>query len=174
MKISYSIICIVIGMLCVLFSIPAISYADFLSDETLLSDTDTLPYNLRDRGTGLPLSMFGTYITKGQFYFYPFFEYYSDNNMEYSPDEFGHDLVRDYRGKYRASEGLIFFGYGITDWLAVEMEAAVISATLERAEGDTSGMPAKLKESGLGDVEGQLRWRWFKENGKRPELFQLF
>ena len=35
-------------------------------------------------------------------------------------------------------------------------------------------MPAKIDESGLGDVEGQLRWRWHKESQTRPELFSYF
>ena len=35
-------------------------------------------------------------------------------------------------------------------------------------------MPAKLKESGLGDVESQIRWRWNKESYKRPEFFSYF
>ena len=82
--------------------------------------------------------------------------------------------MRDFRSKYRASEGLIFFGYGITERLAVEFEAAVISATLEKSKDDPSAMPDKLKESGLGDVEGQFRWRWAKENERRPELFSYF
>ena len=147
------------------------SAAEILSDETLLTETENVPDYLKDRGEGVPLSMFGTYITKGQFYLYPFFEYYYDSDSEYSPDELGYTQVYDYRGKYTASEGLLFFGYGITDWLAVEFEAAVISATLERADDDISGMPAKLEESGLGDVEGQIRWRWMQENERRPELF---
>jgi len=159
---------------CVCFGFAAASDADFLSDDTLLSQTERLPDYLKDRGTGVPLSMFGTYITKGQFYIYPFFEYYYDSDMEYSPDEMGYGFVHDYRGKYTASEGLLFLGYGITDWLAVEMEAAVISATLEKSDDDISGMPKELKESGLGDVEGKLRWRWLRENAKRPELFSYF
>jgi hypothetical protein len=32
-------------------------------------------------------------------------------------------------------------------------------------------MPAELRESGLGDVEGQLRWRWQQETATRPEAF---
>ncbi|MFC1693120.1 hypothetical protein ACFL1R_06415 [Candidatus Latescibacterota bacterium] len=148
--------------------------ADFISGETLLTETESLPYYLKDRGTGIPTSMFGTYITKGQIFVYPFFELYNDSDMEYSPDELGYNLVHDYKGKYRASEGLIFFGYGITDWLAIEFETAVISAELEKSDDDTSGMPNKLKESGLGDVEGQIRWRWAEENERWPELFSYF
>ena len=137
--------------------------AEIISDETLLTETENLPYYLQDRGEGVASSMFGTYVRKGQLLVYPFFEYYYDNDMEYSPDEFGYNLVQDFRGKYHASEGLLFFGYGVTDWLMVEMEAAVISATLEKSNNDASGMPDKLKESGIGDVEGQVRWRWIKE-----------
>ena len=148
--------------------------AELISSETLLTETESLPYYLKDRGKGIPTSMFGTYITKGQIFVYPFFELYNDSDMEYSPDELGYNLVHDYKGKYRAREGLIFFGYGITDWLAVEFETAVISAELEKSDDDTSGMPNKLKESGLGDVEGQIRWRWAEENERWPELFSYF
>ena len=165
---------IVICFVIVLMHFNNISFAEILSNETLLTKTENLPYYFRDRGEGIPTSMFGTYITKGQLLVYPFYECYSDSDMEYSPDEFGYNLVHDYKGKYRAREGLIFFGYGITDWLAIEFETAVISAELEKSDDDTSGMPNKLKESGLGDVEGQIRWRWAEENERRPELFSYF
>lgn len=133
-----------------------------------------LPVYLKDRGSGIPTSMFGTYIREGELLVYPFFEYYHDKDMEYSPAELGFGLDQDFRGKYRAAEGLIFFGYGIADWLAVEFEAAVISATLEKSPDDNSAMPDKLKESGLGDVEGQIRSRWLRENESRPEVFSYF
>jgi hypothetical protein len=118
--------------------------------------------------------MFGTYIRKGEFIIYPFFEYYRDEDLEYSPDEFGGVGLEDYRGRYRASEGLLFFGYGLTDDLAFEMEVAGISATFEKSPDDPSGLPFNIEESGLGDVEGQLRWRWKRENESRPELFSYF
>jgi hypothetical protein len=73
-----------------------------------------LPTYLKDRGTGVATSMFGTYIRKGEFIIYPFFEYYSDDDLEYNPDEFGGEGLEDYRGRYRAKEGLLFFGYGLT------------------------------------------------------------
>lgn len=133
------------------------------------------PPHLRDRGAGVPTSMFGTYVREGEWLFYPFFEWYSDSNLEYKPSELGFVGNEDYRGKYRASEGLIFLGYGITRNLAVEFEAAVISAELEKSLSDPSAMPAKVKESGLGDVEGQIRWRFQDEvPGGRPELFTYF
>jgi hypothetical protein len=135
---------------------------------------NALPAYLKDRGTGLSTSMFGTYMRAGELLVYPFFEFYRDNNMEYKPAELGYGLDQDFRGRYRASEGLIFLGYGFTDRLALELEAAVIRATLEKSAGDPSPMPARIEESGLGDVEGQLRMRWMKENVRRPELFSYF
>jgi hypothetical protein len=127
-----------------------------------------------DRGPGIPTSMFGTYVEKGELLFYPFFEYYHDNNAEYKPAELGYGLEQDFRGRFRASEGLIFLSYGISERLAVEAEAAFITATQDKALNDPSSMPSRLKESGLGDVEGQLRWRWNRETERRPEVFSYF
>jgi hypothetical protein len=135
---------------------------------------DELPHYLEDRGTGIPSSMFGTYIEKRQLLLYFYYEYYYDRDMEYEPAEFGYGLALEHKARYTAHEGLIFLGYGITDRLAVELEAAVISARLEKDQDDPSDMPDVLEESGLGDVESQLRWRWFEENEKRPELFSYF
>jgi len=135
---------------------------------------EELPSYLSDRGTGQPTSMFGTYIRKGELLVYPFFEYYLDNNAEYKPAELGYELDQDFRGKFRASEGLIFLGYGLTDWLAMEFEAAIISASLEKAADDPSATPARIEESGTGDVEGQIRLRWARETASRPEFFSYF
>jgi hypothetical protein len=132
------------------------------------------PVYLEDRGTGIPTSMFGTYIRKGELLIYPFFEFYLNKDEEYSPAELGYTLDEDYRGKYQAYEGLVFVGYGITDWLAIEMEAAVIQSTLETSSDDPTNTPDKIEESGLGDVEGQLRLRWAKESESRPEIFSYF
>lgn len=126
---------------------------------------------LRDRGPGLATSMFATGIERRQLIIYPFFEYYRNNDEEYSPEELGYGLDEDYRGRFRASEGLIFLGYGITDWLAVELEAAVITAQLETAPEDPTAIPDRIEESGVGDVEGQIRLRWGAETERRPELF---
>jgi hypothetical protein len=139
-----------------------------------LTAQDAQPDYLRDRGEGLPTSMFGTYIQHRQFITYFFAEYYLDNNMEYKPAELGYGLEEDFRGRYRAIEGLVYLAYGLTDWLAIEFEAAVIKASLEKSSDDTSALPEKIEESGLGDVEGQIRWRWMKENDRRPELFSYF
>lgn len=126
---------------------------------------------LADRGTGVPTSMFGTYVRGGEWLIYPFLEHYRDNNFEYKPSEFGVAGDVDQRGRYRANEALLMAAYGLTDDVAVEIEAAVIDASLTRAATDTSSLPAKISESGLGDVEGQIRWRWRRETASRPELF---
>lgn len=139
------------------------------------AQSEDLPVYLQDRGTGIPTSMFGTYIRKHELLIYPFFEYYLDDDLEYKPEELGYGLDEDFRGKYRATETLIFLGYGITDWLAVEFEAALhIDASLEKAPEDASGTPAKIEEDGTGDVEGQLRARLMRETESRPELFTYF
>jgi len=118
--------------------------------------------------------MFGTSVSARELLFYPFFEYYHDRNAEYSPEELGYGLDQDFRGKYRASEGLIFLGYGVSDRLALELEAAVITAQQDKAPEDPSDMPAQLKESGLGDVESEIRWRWNHESDRSPEVFSYF
>jgi hypothetical protein len=42
---------------------------------------------IRDRGDGLPLSMFGTYIGRHELVIYPFYEYYRDGDYEYEAGE---------------------------------------------------------------------------------------
>lgn len=134
-----------------------------------------VPYYLRDRGTGVRTSLLGTYIRDGELLVYPFFEWYADSDLEYKPSELGHGTsVVDYRGRYRASEGILFLGYGISPDVAVELEAAVITASLEKAASDPSPGPRKVMESGIGDVEGQIRWRFLRENERRLEAFTFF
>jgi hypothetical protein len=137
-------------------------------------DTEGLPAYRRDRGLGVPSSMFGTYIQKRQLVIYPYYEYYRDSNFEYSPNELGAAEDRDYRGDYEASEGLFFVGYGLSDRFVLEAEAAIIHAELETSSADVSGLPPAIEASGLGDVEAQLRWRWTAETPKRPEVFSYF
>lgn len=144
-----------------------------MNPSILLAQGD-LPYYLKDRGTGVATSMFGTYINKGEFIIYPYYEYYYDQDAEYKPKEFGYGLDQDFRGRHRAHEGLIFLGYGITERLAVEFESAVITAIQYKAKNDPSNIPDKIEESGLGDVESQLRWRWREETINRPEIFGYF
>jgi hypothetical protein len=131
---------------------------------------DRAPY-FRDRGTGLPLSPFGIYIRRGEVIVYPFYEYYNDDNFEYKPEEFGAVGDVDFRGRYRAHEVIFLFAYGLRDNLAFEFEVAGISARMDKAADDPSTLPARIEESGLGDVEGQIRWRWNNETDRRPEFF---
>jgi hypothetical protein len=152
----------------------AVTLAMAVPSTLFCAEADEFPVYLRDRGTGMPTSMFGSYIREGELLFYPFVEYYWDDNLEYKPEELGFGLDQDFRGKYRASEGLAFLSYGFKDWLAVEIEAAVIKATLEKAPNDPSTMPSKIEESGSGDIEGQIRVRWMRETEKRPDGFSYF
>jgi hypothetical protein len=128
----------------------------------------------RDRGDGVPLSMFGTYIAERELIVYPFFEYYRDNDYEYEAGELGFEGTTELRSRYRAREGLLFVGYGVSDRLALEFEIAGISATLDKASNDLSALPPRLSQFGLGDVESQIRWRWRPETASNPEIFSYF
>jgi hypothetical protein len=132
------------------------------------------PSYLHDRGTGVRMSMLGTYVRQGELLVYPFFEYYADRNLEYKPSELGYGLRTDYRGRFRASEGILYLAYGVTPDLAIEMEGAVISAELRKSQSDTATVPTRVRESGLGDVEGQIRWRAQRESDTRPEIWTFF
>jgi hypothetical protein len=129
---------------------------------------------LRDRGPGIPTSMFGTYVRKGELLIYPFYEYYRDKDYEYTPQEFGLSDSTDYRGRYRGHETLLFLAYGISDRLAVEFEAGAIDANFEKSPSDRTALPAKMQKSGLNDVEGQIRWRWNQETARKPSYFTYF
>jgi hypothetical protein len=137
-------------------------------------ETESLPSYLRDRGAGMPLSITGTYVQNGQLLVYSFFEYYRDSNFEYSPKDYNYSVDSGYRGKYTATEQLLLLGYGISDRLAIEVEGAIIQAQLEKSRDDSSTLPAKFKQSGLGDVEGQIRLRWATETSRHPEIFSSF
>lgn len=139
-----------------------------------VSDNELATWRQRDRGPGQPTSMFGTYIRRGEWLVYPFIEKYTDKNLEYSPDEFGYPLDADFRGEYDATEALLFMAYGFTNRLALEFEIAVIEAEVKKDPSDPTGFPAQLEESGLGDVEAQLRYRWNNETDRAPEVFSYF
>ena len=47
------------------------------------------------------------------------------------------------------------------------------SATLDKSPGDPSATPARIRESGFGDVEGQLRLRLRSETRHHPEIFSF-
>jgi hypothetical protein len=137
--------------------------------------SDNVSEYLRDKGTGIATSMFGTYVRQKEILIYPFYEFYYDHNAEYDPSEMEFGPEADYYAKSIAHEGLIYLAYGITDWLMVEFEMAGITAKQWRSKKDTtSTMPDPYDESGLGDVEGQIRWRYNREKEKVPEFFNYF
>ncbi|MGH7890507.1 MAG: hypothetical protein ACRENF_08160, partial [Thermodesulfobacteriota bacterium] len=129
------------------------------------------PAYLKDRGTGIASSMFGTYIRKGDLIIYPYWEYYLDNNREYKPQELGFGVDKDFRGRYRESEYLFFLAYGLTDFLAFQTELAGATASLKKSPADSSALPSEIKESGLTSFETQARWRWLRETERRSELW---
>ncbi len=135
---------------------------------------DKLPSFLQDRDDGIPTSMYGTYVRQGQFLILPFYEYTTDNNHEYQPAKLGYGVAEDFRGRLRISKEQIFLAYGISERVAFELEAASIEASLEKSASDNSTMPAKVSESGLGDIEAQVRVRLRTENEHRPEIFGFF
>ena len=133
------------------------------------------PAFLADRGPGIATSLFGTYVRKGEWLGYVFYEYTKNSDHEYSPEDIGLAGNQEFFGSLREHEHLVFLSYGLSERIALELEGSLATrATLERPPADTSGGPARLKESGLGDVEAQVRWRWLAETGRRPELFSFF
>jgi hypothetical protein len=131
------------------------------------------PDFLDDRGTGVTTSLFGTYIRGGEFLVYPFYEYAKASNAEYHGSELGFTGDIDYSGKSQVHEAILFLAYGLTDDLAFELEGELyVNETLTRSPDDTTtGMPSQIKETGLGDVEAQIRWRFSRETRTRPEFY---
>ena len=135
---------------------------------------EELPYYLKDRGPGMSTSLFGTYVRKGEWLVYPFYEYTVNNHEEYKPSELGYNDSNDYLGRMTQHELLVYGAYGLTDRLMVEIEPVYwTTATLTKAGNDPSSQPDKIKESGFGDLDMQVRWRWSDENERRPELFSF-
>ena len=137
---------------------------------------DSLPSYLRDRGTGVPMSMFGTYVRRGELLVYPFLEWDTDLNLEYSPKELGYTgNDAESRGLFQGSERLLWLAYGLTKNVAIELEGAYLATgDLTKSTSDPSSKPGEIFERGLGDVEGQVRWRWHEESARRPEAFTYF
>jgi hypothetical protein len=124
-----------------------------------------------DRGSGIRTSMVETYVEPGQLLVYPFAAYSWDHNFEYQPTMFGFPREQDFRGHYKTTEAAIFLAYGVTDWLAVELEGSQITSTFEKAPADSFGTPARIRETGFSDISGQIRMRLGQERGRRPEFF---
>lgn len=142
---------------------------------SLAAENANLPSYLSDRGTGLHTSLFGTYVQKGELLFYPFYEYTKSSDFEYKPSDLGHSGEKDYFGKETEQEYLVYFAYGFTDQLMAEFESALYAqANFHKAPDDTSTVPNHLRESGVGDTEGQIRYRLLNETEGRPEVLGFF
>jgi hypothetical protein len=141
---------------------------------------EPLPDYLKDRGPGIPTSLFGTYIESGQWMLYPFLEYERNDEEEYSPAELGFPRPgfvgeEEFFGRSTQREAVFFLGYGLSDALAVEFEAELYaSATLDKSPLDTSPVPARLEESGFAGAEAQLRWMWREETPERRAMYSFF
>jgi len=139
------------------------------------ADPAGLPRYLYDRGDGIPTSLFGTYVREKELLVYTFYEYTRSKNFEYKPSELGHAGDNDFFGKAFEREHLLFLAYGFSDSLAVEFESALYSSVDFRKDpGDTSTVPGTIRESGLGDTETNIRWRFQKETATRPETTFFF
>ncbi|HKW50182.1 MAG TPA: hypothetical protein VJQ53_00450 [Candidatus Eisenbacteria bacterium] len=125
----------------------------------------------RETGRGIQTSAFGTYVHKGEILVYPYFSRTIDHDREYQPDMFGVGGDVDYRGKFWSNEAGVMVSYGWKSWLALEFTTAYMTASLEKDRNDKYATPARTKESGLGDVEGQIRVRCLRETARAPELF---
>jgi hypothetical protein len=138
-------------------------------------EESTSPPYLADRGPGIPTSLFGTYVEPGQWLVYPFYEYTRTPKYEYHPSELGFTGSTDFLGKTFEHEALLFVSYGLSDRLAFEVEGALYSKVrFEKAPEDPSDVPPVIEESGFGDLDMQLRWRWREETEKRSELYSFF
>lgn len=138
------------------------------------ADAEPRPDFLRDRGTGIQTSLFGTYVRGGELLVYPFYEYETNDADEYHPGELGFQGDEDFLGKLDTHELDLYLGYGLTDRVAIELEAQLYtSAHFSKAPDDPSAVPARIEESGLGEIESQIRWRWIAESPRRPELFSF-
>ncbi len=149
----------------------ALTVAGASHPQAVAGQVHPTPSYLRDRGSGIPTSLFGTFVGRGQFLVFPFYAYIRDHNREYQPAKLGFGLDQDFRGSFRSTAEVLFLGYGVTDWLTLELEAARISASLDKSPADPSAMPSRIHESGIGDFEAHVRLRFLSEGPRRPGFF---
>lgn len=121
--------------------------------------------------TGVRASEYQTYVERGQWLVMPSLAYSSDHNLEYNPETWGYGAAVDLRGTLRSNSTQLWMAYGLTDWLAVELEGSYLAARFERAPNDTSATPARIRNSGFGDYAAQVRVRMGREKGSRPEIW---
>ena len=137
------------------------------------SERDLWPVYLRDRGPGVATSEPGTYLRQGQWLVHPFYEFESKSATEYQGSELGFEGDETYLGRSNEIQAMLLVAYGVTPDLVVELESTLYRrAILNRAADDTtSGMPERIRESGSGAVEAEVRWRVARETERRPEFF---
>ena len=135
-----------------------------------------LPAYLADRGDAIPTSLLGTYIREKEFLFYPFYEYSLTKKFEYAPRELGLTGTQEFRdGKLVEREAIVFLAYAFNDSLAFEFESALYgSVDFTKSPNDTTNVPNHIRESGLGDTETNIRWRYSRETTSRPEITYFF
>lgn len=151
--------------------------ATLLGGSQLAGAQDTgLPDYLADRGDAIRTSLLATYIRPREFIFYPFYEYTRTSNFEYKATDLNLVGDVDYLGKKVDQEYLVYLAYAWNDSWMFEFESALhASVEFTKAGNDpVTAVPSKLKESGLGDTEAQLRWRYSKETETRPEITIMF
>ncbi len=124
-----------------------------------------------ERSSGIPTSQFGIFVSRGELLVFPFAAITRDHNREYQPAQLGYGLSEDFRGHFRSTQAQLFVAYGVTDWLAIELEGARLSARLDKSPSDPSAVPARIEESGIGDIEGNVRIRFMMEGARRPQLY---
>lgn len=153
-----------------------ITLAVLLVPTHALSAENPLPYYLNDRGEGVTTSLFGTYIKKQELLVYPFYEYIKSDKEEYHGSELGGVGETDFLGKIEEHEFGLFIAYGLSEDMALEFEAILYGdITFDKALNDTtSGIPSRIKESGLGAVETNFRWRLRRETEDQSELWVNF
>ena len=127
---------------------------------------------LADRPEGIPTSLLATYIRPRELLVYPFFEYTRHNKFEYKPSDLGVSgpgSDNEFKGKTVEREYLLFVAYAFSDSLALEFESALHSSIEFTRAPEDRASPEQLRESGVGDTEINLRWRYAKESARSPD-----
>jgi hypothetical protein len=138
------------------------------------AQSETLADYQQDRGHGMSTSLFGTYVREGEWLVYPFYEYEKTSKEEYHPSELGFAGDEDFLGELTTHEFDLFIGYGLTERIALELEAQLYTtAHFKKAPDDPSAVPQRIDESGIGEIESQIRYRWNSETETRPEFFSF-
>jgi len=160
------------------FPVPSLVLASALigAPQAALSQSSGQPDYLRDRGDAIRTSLLATYIRPKEFIFYPFYEYTRTSNYEYKASDLGLVGDVDYLGKKVDQEYLVYLGYAWNDSWMFEFESALhAKAKFTKADNDpVAAVPREIRESGLGDTEMQVRWRYAKETETRPEITYIF